>query len=63
MRIELDSSVCAGYGRCYALAPSIFEADDDGYGSTSLTVVPSELEADAMRGVANCPEGAIRVSS
>jgi ferredoxin len=60
MRIEVDDDRCEGHGRCYALAPELFEPDEIG---NSHPVgdgrVPSELESKARLAVANCPEHAI----
>ena len=43
MKVRIDTSLCAGHGRCYEIAPSIFEDDEAGYG----TVIAAEIaEAD-----------------
>ena len=62
MRITVDRGVCTGHGRCWTLAPEVFEADDDGYCSTEVFEVDSGDEAAvaaALRGVKSCPERAI----
>lgn len=59
MRIEVDAEACTGHGRCYTLAPEVFEADEDGYCATRSLEVPPELEQAARLGVRNCPERAI----
>jgi ferredoxin len=61
MRIEVDPEVCTGHGRCYTLAPEVYDADDDGYCATRSLDVPPHLEEQAMVGVRSCPERAIRV--
>jgi ferredoxin len=61
MRIEVDSDACTGHGRCWSLAPEVFDADDDGYCATRERDVPPELEEQARRAAANCPERAITV--
>jgi ferredoxin len=61
MRITVDRDRCTGHGRCYALAPEVFDADDDGYGVARFEQLPPELEDAARRGAANCPEDAITV--
>ena len=61
MRIDVDQEACTGHGRCYTLAPEVFECDDDGYCLPSDTEVPAELEAQARRGVAGCPERALTI--
>jgi len=50
-----------GHGRCYALAPDVFEADDRGHSEVKVGEVPPELEAQALAGAANCPEQAITI--
>ena len=62
MRLELNPDACTGHGRCYALAPEVFEPDDDGHCIIVVDGdVPAELEATARKGVINCPEGALSV--
>ena len=64
MRITLDSSKCQGHGRCYALAPDVFDSDDEGYAVLRLAdgAVPPELEHAAQLAADNCPEYAIEVT-
>jgi ferredoxin len=61
MKIRIDEDLCTGHGRCYALAPELFDADDEtGYGVVIGTgEVTSELRAAADRAVNNCPERAV----
>ena len=63
MRVVLDRSACTGHGRCYALGPDVFEADDGGYGTVIVADVPPELEEQARLAEANCPERAITVEA
>ena len=62
MRVHLDAGTCTGHGRCYALAPSLFAPDDDGYGTLvgdgTIDAASAEL---ARRAATNCPERAITV--
>ncbi len=60
MRIRVDTELCQGHGRCYMLAPDLFDADDDGYCQpTDERAVPAELADQARRASMNCPEDAI----
>ena len=59
IRIEVDRERCTGHGRCWTLAPEVFEADDDGYCATGEVEVGDEHAAAARRGVRSCPEHAI----
>lgn len=62
MRVVIDRAACSGHGRCYTLAPSVFAADDNGYGEPIIDgELPAELESAARTGEANCPERAIKV--
>jgi ferredoxin len=61
MKIRIDSELCTGHGRCYALAPTVFEADDEGFGQVIHEDVPPAYEADARRAVGNCPERAVLI--
>ena len=61
MRVVVDAEKCVGHGRCYALAPDVFEADDRGHAVVAVDEVPSDLEAQARSAVANCPEQAISI--
>ena len=66
MRVQIDPALCQGHGRCYDLAPDLFDADDEGYSTlTDLTAggqVPSGREDDARLAAANCPESAITIA-
>lgn len=61
MIIKVDSALCAGHARCNAVAPEVYELDDDGFcDGTRLRVVP-EFAETARLGAANCPERAISI--
>lgn len=64
MRIKLDSSKCEGHGRCYALAPELFDSDEEGYSVLKVDGdVPAELADKARLAVDNCPEYAIELDA
>ena len=62
MKVHVDEERCEGHGRCYALAPAVFEPDDlgDGKAIGDGTVAPGE-EDRARLAAANCPEQAITI--
>lgn len=62
MKVRIDTELCTGHGRCYSLAPEVFEPDDLGHGVVILEDVPESLRAKAEVGMANCPEQAISIS-
>jgi ferredoxin len=60
MRVHVDQDLCQGHGRCYSLAPQLFEPDDIGNGvELDGGRVPPGLEDAARKAVLNCPERAI----
>ncbi len=61
-RIEIDADRCVGHGRCYTLAPDVFDADDVGHATVLTGTVAGELESRAADAERNCPEGAITLS-
>ena len=61
MKVVVDGDRCTGHGRCYILAPDVYDADDDGYSVPGELKVPVGQEAKARQGAANCPEEAIEV--
>ena len=64
MKVRIDTELCTGHGRCYALAPELFDIDDRGYGVVSDAAsddLRAEWVVQAQRAAANCPEQAIIV--
>ncbi len=63
MRVHVNTELCQGHNRCYALAPELFDVDD--YGTAVVigdgTVAP-DLVDKAQLAVANCPEYAISIT-
>ena len=63
MKVHVDAERCQGHGRCYALAPDLFEPDDLGNGSeVGEGSVPPDRQDTARLAVANCPEQAIEIT-
>ena len=61
MRIVLDPELCTGHGRCYSLAPELFDTDDEGHSVLLASEVPEGLESQAWLAVQNCPERCITI--
>ncbi len=61
-RVRVDADLCTGHGRCYTLAPHVFDADEVGHCVALVEDVSGELEAQARTGEQNCPEQAITLS-
>lgn len=62
MKLQINSDVCQGHGRCYDLAPDLFGDDEEGFGQVlGDGIVPAEKEREASLAAANCPERAIEL--
>ncbi len=61
MRIVYDRSKCQGHGRCYALAPELFDSDDEGYSIVLQAEVAADQASAARLAADNCPEFAITI--
>jgi ferredoxin len=60
MRVIVDVNRCQGHGRCYDLAPDVFEPDARGHADVTVPgELPAVLEPEARVGVRNCPESAL----
>jgi ferredoxin len=66
MKIEVDLEVCVGHGKCYLVAPEVFQPGDD-LGRAKILREVSSSEPDLLRrtknAVAGCPEGALRFAT
>ena len=60
-RVRVDAGRCVGHGRCYVLAPDVFEEDDRGHCVVIAEEVSGAAAEDARIGERNCPESAITV--
>jgi ferredoxin len=64
VRYFVDIALCAGHGRCAAVAPDVYEVDEDEGINAKLdryVEVPGGLEAQAKAGAWACPDAAIRI--
>jgi ferredoxin len=62
VRVLLDAQACQGHGRCYSLAPGVFDSDEVGHCFVVTEVVAPEHEDQARLGVENCPEQALTIA-
>lgn len=61
-RVCVDPDRCTGHGRCYTLAPDVFDADEMGHSIVLVENVSGDLEQHAVTAEQNCPEGAITLT-
>jgi ferredoxin len=59
VKIRLEQSKCVGHAQCYAVDPTLFPIDEQGYSTvTEHEVRPEDMEL-TRDGVASCPEEAL----
>jgi ferredoxin len=62
VKVSIDALRCQGHGRCFSLAPSLFDADDLGNG---FVIGDGSLDASSLElarlAELNCPEHAISI--
>jgi ferredoxin len=62
MKVNIDSEKCQGHGRCFSLAPALFDSDDLGQGVViGDGDVSPDQEENARLAQENCPEYAIEI--
>jgi ferredoxin len=61
VKIVVVKSKCTGHARCAAVAPELYELDQNGYIAFTEKPVPPQLEEQAVRGARACPERALKV--
>lgn len=59
LKLSVDLQLCTGHGRCYDLAPELFDEDDAGHCVLRQALVPAEFVDKARVAADNCPEEAI----
>jgi ferredoxin len=60
MKIHVDPALCQGHNRCVALAPALFDIDDEGFASAAGDGIVSLEQVDLVElAIDNCPEQAI----
>jgi ferredoxin len=60
VKVRIDPEICQGQGRCFSIAPSIFDFDDLGNGVVIGDGELSDETKDLARlAQVNCPEHAI----
>lgn len=63
MKATVDRSACKGHGRCYMVAPDIFDCDDEGFALVIGDATTSAQVVDLERAISNCPEQAVTATS
>lgn len=61
MKIAVDRTRCVGGGQCVAVAPDVFDQDDEGLSVLLDASPPETLDDDVRDAVDLCPAQAITV--
>lgn len=61
MRVIVHKDKCQGHARCWAMAPDIFDLDDEGYIKPGDLDIAEADEKRAWRGAKSCPERALEI--
>ena len=61
MKIKVDFDLCESNALCEAMAPEVFELDDDDFLVVKAEETTPETLEDAKRAVAACPRAAIKL--
>ena len=60
MKVSVDKELCVGHGRCYDVAPELFEDDEQGYAVVRGDGTVPQGQAEVARlAVRLCPERAV----
>jgi len=62
VRVEVNPNMCEGHGQCNAVAPQVYDLDEEGYCVIRNPEVPPDLESEAEAGALACPVQAITVT-
>jgi ferredoxin len=60
VRVIVDRDRCEGNAVCLAIAPDIFELDDEDYAVVKSDPVPADQEDLAEQAIAECPRAALK---
>lgn len=59
MELKVNKDLCIGCGACQAVAPEVFEIEDDGLATVIVDEIPEEIKEDAIDAKEGCPTSAI----
>jgi len=59
MKVKVDKNLCIGCGACQAIAPSVFELEDDGLAKAIDDEIKEEIKEDVIDALEGCPTSAI----
>lgn len=61
-KVCVNKDLCIGCGACTAIAPDVFEFDDEGLSEVKVENVKEQMVDDVKDAEETCPTSAIKVS-
>lgn len=61
MKVKVNKDICIGCGACQAIAPDVFELEDDGLAVCKVETIEEVKKEDVTDAADSCPTGAIEV--
>lgn len=59
MKVKVNSDSCIGCGACTAIAPDVFEINDEGISEAMVNEVTEDEVDNVKEAIESCPTGAI----
>lgn len=59
MKLKVNKDICIGCGACQAIAPEVYEIEDDGLAAVISDEISEEVMEDAIDAKEGCPVAAI----
>lgn len=59
MKVKVNEDACIGCGACAAIAPEVFEINDEGLSTVIVDEVAKENEEEVNDAIDSCPTSAI----
>lgn len=61
MKTKVDKDICIGCGACAAIAPEVFEIDNDGLAISTTNEINIDDKEDVIDAKEGCPVNAISI--
>lgn len=59
MKVKVNKEICIGCGACQAIAPDVFEIEDDGLAQAKDIEINDNIKEDVIDALEGCPTSAI----
>lgn len=59
MKVKVNKDICIGCGACQAIAPDVFEIEDDGLAVAKDVEINDNIKEDVIDALEGCPTSAI----